>query len=76
MDDGLFNGLVQSVKQASQVRAGKEAPTQKFGFDPNDINKIRKELGLSQQEFTLTNGVSHRKLQNWRKATDSHKGQY
>jgi putative transcriptional regulator len=65
MDNELFNDLVQSIKQAGQIHAGKLKPSREFKFDPIDIKQIREDLGLSQQEFALTIGVSHRTLQNW-----------
>jgi putative transcriptional regulator len=65
MDDDLFNELVQSVKEAGEIRAGKLVPSRKFELDSIDIRQIREKLGLSQQEFALTIGVSHRTLQNW-----------
>ena len=60
-----FNSLVESMKQAGQIKRGKLKPLRKFKFSPLDIKAIRSKLGKSQQEFAFMIGVSISTLQNW-----------
>jgi len=65
MNDALFNELLESVREAGQIRRGEKAPSRKFDFSPPDIRAIREQVGLSQSEFATVMGVNLRTLQNW-----------
>ena len=60
-----FDELIKSVRQAGKVKRGELTPSRTFRFEPDDVRRIRKDLGLSQSEFALLIGVSASTLQNW-----------
>jgi putative transcriptional regulator len=65
MNDNDFDDLVESIKQAGQIRKGKLKPSRTIEFNPLDIKTIRRKLHKSQSEFALMIGVSISTLQNW-----------
>jgi len=65
MNSENFNNLVESIKQAGEIKRGKLKPSRIFNFDPPDIKKMREKLHKSQSEFALMIGVSVSTLQNW-----------
>ena len=60
-----FNMLVESIKEASQIKKGKKKAKRVFEMNPPEIKSIREALSVSQSEFALMIGVSVRTLQNW-----------
>jgi putative transcriptional regulator len=60
-----FSKLVESIKQAGEIKKGSRKPGRKFEYDTPNIKDIRKKLGVSQVEFALMIGVSTSTLQNW-----------
>ena len=60
-----FDELIKSVRQAGKIKRGESPSSRAFKFDPENIRQIRKDLGLSQSEFSLLIGVSTATLQNW-----------
>jgi putative transcriptional regulator len=60
-----FSKLVDSIKEAGKIKAGKMPPSRRFEFSPLDIKTIREQLNKSQSEFALMIGVSVSTLQNW-----------
>jgi putative transcriptional regulator len=65
MNEKDFTNLVESVKQASQIKRGELAPSRRFEFSPLDIKAIRQKFQKSQREFAYMIGVSVATLQNW-----------
>lgn len=65
MNDDLFDELVESVKQAGEIKKGQREPGRVFEFSPMDIKEIRRRLEKSQSEFAMMIGVSVGTLQNW-----------
>lgn len=65
MNDKDFSELVESIKQAGDIRRGVREPSRVFEFSPMDIKSIRQKLDKSQSEFALMIGVSVGTLQNW-----------
>ena len=65
MNETDFANLMESVKQASQIKQGELEPGRKFEFSPLDIKAIRKNFQKSQREFAYMIGVSVATLQNW-----------
>ncbi len=60
-----FDILLESIKQAGEIKRGKLKPGRVFQYDPMDIKSLRKKLHLSQSQFALLIGVSVNTLQNW-----------
>jgi len=60
-----FDNLVESIKEAGKIKAGKLTPSRRYEFGPLDIKTIREKLHKSQSEFALMIGVSVATLQNW-----------
>ena len=60
-----FDELTKSVRQAGKIKRAEGTPSRTFRFDPEDVRRIRKDLGLSQSEFSLLIVVSTATLQNW-----------
>jgi putative transcriptional regulator len=60
-----FHMLVESIKEASQIKKGKKKAKRVFEMNPPEIKSIREALSVSQREFALMIGVSVRTLQNW-----------
>jgi putative transcriptional regulator len=60
-----FANLVESVKQAGQIKRGDLEPSRKFEISPIDIKAIREQFQKSQREFAYMIGVSVGTLQNW-----------
>ena len=65
MNENDFADLVESVKQAGQIRRGERKPSRTFEFSPLDVKEIRMNLRKSQNEFALMIGVSVSTLRNW-----------
>lgn len=65
MNEKNFEKLVSSVKQAGQIKRGRNKPGRVTYFKPADVKAIRKRLNKSQSEFALMIGVSLSTLQNW-----------
>jgi len=74
MKDTDFQELVQSVRQAGEIRRGKQAPSRRFEFAPADVKGIRERLALTQAEFALMIGVSVATLRNWEQGRRSPEG--
>ncbi|MCI0494720.1 helix-turn-helix domain-containing protein [candidate division KSB1 bacterium] len=74
MNDKDFNNLVESIKEAGQIKAGKLQPSRRFEFSPLDIKAIREKLKKSQFEFALMIGVSISTLQKWEQGKHAPEG--
>lgn len=63
----LGNELVQSMAEALAHARGKRAGSRmhKVAIQPDDIQKARKRLGLSQDQFADAFGVSASTLRKW-----------
>lgn len=60
-----FSKLVESIKQAGEIKKGVRKPSRATKYKTPDIKDIRKKLHVSQAEFALMIGVSTSTLQNW-----------
>ena len=60
-----FDRLVTSVRQAGQMKRGRQKAARVAEFDPADVKAIRARLRKSQSEFAAMIGVSVSTLQNW-----------
>ena len=60
-----FSKLIESIKEAGEIKAEKKKPSRTFIYKKPDIKAIRKRLHVTQSEFALMIGVSKSTLQNW-----------
>lgn len=65
MKEEAFAQLVESVKQAGEIKRGERKPGRVFEVSPLDVKAIRTKLQKSQSEFAQMIGVSVATLQNW-----------
>lgn len=65
MEETLFNDLVQSLKEAREIRRGQTEASRRFKVAAPDAKAIREQVGLSQRDFADLLGVSIDTLQNW-----------
>jgi putative transcriptional regulator len=66
--------LIESVKQAGEIKRGERQPSRVFDFSPLDVKAIRAQLHQSQSEFANMIGVSVGTLQNWEQGRRKPKG--
>jgi len=65
MKQDMFNELLESVKQAGQIRKGQVQPSRRMEIEEPDVLKIRQKYNMSQQEFAALLGISIGTLRNW-----------
>jgi putative transcriptional regulator len=65
MNDKMFAELIESIKQAGQIRRGTKRAARRTTIGAPDVQQIRGGLGLSQEQFAMMIGVSPRTVQNW-----------
>ena len=65
MKKQLFGELIESIREAGEIRRGQRSPSRKFVFKPDDVRSIREKLKKSQSEFAQMIGVTISTLQNW-----------
>jgi putative transcriptional regulator len=73
MDDGMFEELKRSLKEAVAISRGQKKASRRFVLAGKagreearlDVKNIREALDLSQSEFADLLKVSKRTLQNW-----------
>lgn len=65
MDKTLFDDLVQSLKEAQAITTGQMQPSRRIVLQAEDVRQVRKNTGLSQQDFARLMRVSVKTLQNW-----------
>ena len=65
MKDEMFNELLESVKQAGEIRKGKQKPSRYTLIEEPDVVAIRAKYDMTQQEFSSLLGISVGTLRNW-----------
>jgi putative transcriptional regulator len=66
MKEKLFEELLQSVKEAAAIERGELKPPRRFEIkSAEDVARVRKKLGVSQNKFAQILGISENTLQNW-----------
>ncbi|MFO7698867.1 MAG: NadS family protein [Anaerolineae bacterium] len=65
MNDAAFAELVASVREGGAILRGELAPSKSTELDMPDIQAIRSEFGLTQEEFGAMLGISVSTLRNW-----------
>ena len=69
-----FAKLVQSIRQAGQIKRGTIKAGRVFRYDLPNIKAVRRRLRVSQGVFAAMIGVSARTLQNWEQGRRRPKG--
>jgi putative transcriptional regulator len=65
MENGLFDDLVQSLKEAKVISKGETMAARRFEVSSPDARSVRESIGLSQADFARLLRVSVKTLQNW-----------
>lgn len=65
MNDDLFDELLESVREGGAILRGEKAPSRSFNVEQPDVQRIRANYRLSQNEFATLLGISLNTLQNW-----------
>lgn len=65
MNDEMFNELLESVKQAGDIRKGKRKPSRYSMIEEPDVTAIREKYNMTQHEFSTLIGISVGTLRNW-----------
>jgi putative transcriptional regulator len=65
MNDKMFNELLESVKQAGEIRKGKRKTSRYTVIEEPDVVTIREKYDMTQQEFSSLLGISVGTLRNW-----------
>ena len=51
MNEGLFDELVESVKEGGAILRGDQKPSRRFVIEEPDVKGIRENYNLSQSQF-------------------------
>jgi putative transcriptional regulator len=65
MNDEMFKELLESVRQAGDIRKGKLKPSRRTVMEEPDVHSIREKYDMTQQEFSSLLGISVGTLRNW-----------
>ncbi len=65
MKDEMFKELLDSVKQAGDIRKGLIKASGHRVIEEPDVLAIREKYGMTQQEFSSLLGISVGTLRNW-----------
>lgn len=65
MKNELFNELLESVREGGTILRGEKSPSRAFSIEKPDVQRIRANYRLSQNEFATLLGISLSTLQNW-----------
>ena len=65
MKKALFNELLESVKQADQIRRGVRQPSREFFLDAAKVKEVRAITKLSQAKFAAVLQVDVGTVRNW-----------
>ena len=61
----MFNQLLDSVKEAGEIRKGKRKPSRYTAIEDPDVAAIREKYEMTQHEFSSLLGISVGTLRNW-----------
>lgn len=65
MEHNLFIDLVQSLKEAKDIKRARAIASDQVNAKPIDVKVVREQAGLSQSEFARLIRVSLKTLQDW-----------
>lgn len=58
MKEDDFKLLIESIKQAGEIRAGRLKPSREFTIKTQDVKNVRKTLHVTQIQFSNMIGVT------------------
>lgn len=70
MKKDTFAKLAASLKEAGEIKAGRQPAGRLYEIKPPEIRYVRERLDVSQREFAVMIGVSARTLQNSEQLND------
>lgn len=65
MKDKQFQELIEGIGHAGEYMHGRRKPSRVFRYTPANVRRIRRQLGLSQNQFATALYISIDTLQNW-----------
>jgi len=65
MKDKDFDELMESIKEAGDIKRGAKKASRIHEFPEPDVKAIRNQVGFSQSQFAALIRVNIRTLQNW-----------
>jgi putative transcriptional regulator len=65
MKNELFDELVESIREAGEIRRGQRPPARAFIVNGPNIKDIRSAYDLTQKQFAAMLGISIGTLRNW-----------
>jgi putative transcriptional regulator len=65
MHDEMFNELLASVQEGTDILQGQVLPSRSFAIKGQDIKQMRARYRLSQRQFAALLGISPATLRNW-----------
>ena len=65
MNDELFNGLLDSVREGGRILRGDTKPARTTRVETIDVRAIRASFGMSRAKFAALLGISERTLEGW-----------
>ena len=65
MKQELFNELLESIRQAGEIRKGKQVASRMNNIEDPDVRQIRDSYDMSQHQFASLLGISVATLRNW-----------
>lgn len=65
MKDELFDELMQSAKEAIEIRKCRRTAARITTYELPDVKSIRDNTGLTQKQFALAVGVSPSLVEGW-----------
>ena len=74
MDRAFFSDLVDSLKEASAIRAGKLSASRRTALVTPHVREVRAQTGLTQAEFARVLQVSVKTLQTGSKSVARPRG--
>lgn len=70
----LFQSIQQGLQEAIQFAEGDTKHVRVFKPDPVDVKNIRAAVGMTQEEFAATFGISLGTLRHWERHDRSPRG--
>lgn len=74
MKDDLFQDLLNSVKEAGEIRRGEREPARVTELEPSEIVAFRAQQGLTRKELASLLCVPERTLESWEQRRRSPSG--
>jgi len=69
-----FDSIKQGLEEALDFSKGKKAKAIVHEFSPVDVKNIRNKVGMSQNEFASSFGISVSTLRHWERGDRSPQG--